>query len=421
MSFKHPVRTLLHACVVAGLAMGMAHASESQPASSGTSANAIPVMASSSCWDMRPSDVLGALKQCAHKSMPFMLLAVRNGSDGNLYAATSYADTPCEVGADCVPLTEVLRLQPAPHLLLQVAPSALDDVQALVHNASAEARVLVQPVLQRPEGNSSPVTVRSGLRYWHQQVTQPRPMMIHILEIDLDTPGLTFVVTPGTPKDGNEFVAEKTTAFAGREHLDAAINATYFRPFDGGHLLDKPYVPALGQGVQVDGVSMAHGHMDSDYTSPDPRSSGAVCIHARDVQIMASHCPRQTTDAVGAGPVLMLHGKVLPLESKRHDYYYNTEPRTAIALDKARRKMWWVVVDGRQPHYSEGMPLPELTTLLRQLGADSAINMDGGGSSTMVLRQDGKLQIANSPIHTGIPGRERPVGNHLGLRVDVSP
>lgn len=418
MSFNRK-RRLLHACVAMGLAMGMAHAGESQPAASSTSS--IPVVASSTCWEMQPDDVLGALKQCAHKHMPFMTLAVHKGSGGRLYAATTYADTPCQAGAACVLLDEALRLQPAPHLLLQVAPSALDDVQALIRNASAEARVLVQPMLQRPEGSSSPVTVRPGLRYWYQRTAQPRPMMIHILEIDLDTSGLAFVVTPGAPKDTNEFVAEKTTSFAEREHLDAAINATYFRPFDGGHLLDKAYVPALGQGVVVDGVSMAHGHLDSDYVSPDPRSNGAVCIHARVVQITTSHCPRQTTDAVGAGPVLMLRGKVLPLESKRHDYYYEMEPRTAIGLDKARRKMWWIVVDGRQPHYSEGMTLPELTALLQQLGADSAINMDGGGSSTMVLREDGKLQIANSPIHTGIPGRERPVGNHLGLRFDASP
>lgn len=421
MSFKLPVRTLLHACVATALVMSTTHASESQPTTSDASASVIPVVASSTCWDMRPNDVLGALQQCAHKKIPFMILSVRKGSDGNLYAATNYADTPCQASTDCVPLADALSVQPAPHLLLQVAPSLLDEVQALIHNASAEARVLVQPMLQRPEGNNSPITLQPGLRYWHQHIAQPRPMMVHVLEIDLDTPGLAFVVNSGTPKDGNEFVAEKTTAFVEREHLDAAINATYFRPFDGGHLLDKAYVPALGQGVVVDGVSMAHGHLDSDYASPDPRSNGAVCIHARDVQITTSHCPRQTTDAVGAGPVLMIHGKVLPLESKRHDYYYDTEPRTAIALDKARRKMWWIVVDGRQPHYSEGMTLPELTELMRQLGADSAINMDGGGSSTMVLRQQGKLEIANSPIHTGIPGRERPVGNHLGLRIGVSP
>jgi hypothetical protein len=416
MFFKRSVSSLLHACLAAGLATSTVHAGDA-PAS----ISAIPVVASSTCWDMQPNDVLGALQQCAHKHMPFMMLAVRQGADGRLYAAPEYADAPCAPGAACVPLSDVLHVQPAPHLLLQVAPAALDDLQAAIHDAAAETRVLVQPMLQRPTGDSAPVTVHAGLRYWHRQLAQPRPLMVHILEIDLDTPGLSFVVTQGTPKDGNEFVAEKTTHFAEREQLDAALNATYFRPFDGGHLLDKAYVPALGQGVVVDGISMAHGHLDSDYASPDPRSNGALCMHGHDVSITAAHCSKQTTEAVGAGPVLMLHGKLLPLENRRHDYYVTPEPRTAIALDKARKKMWWVVVDGRQPNYSEGMTLSELTALLQQLGAYSAINMDGGGSSTMVLRRDGKIGIANSPIHTGIPGRERPVGNHLGIRMAASP
>ncbi|GGA45341.1 phosphodiester glycosidase family protein [Dyella nitratireducens] len=421
MFCKRPLSALLHACLATGLAAGIVHAGDSLPASSSSSATAIPVVASSTCWDMQPGDVLAALRQCTHKHMPFMTLAVRQGADGQLYAATDYATDACQPSAACVPLSEALHLQPAPHLLLQAAPSTLDDLQAAIRDAAADTRVLVQPMLQRPTGNSSPITIRSGLRYWHQQATQPRPMMIHILEISLDTRGLAFVVTPGTPKDGNEFVVEKTTHFAAREQLDAAINATYFRPFDGGHLLDKPYVPALGQGVVVDGISMAHGHVDSDYTSPDTRSNGSLCMHGHDAYITTARCSTQTTEAVGAGPVLMLHGKPLPLENKRHDYYATPEPRTAIALDKARKKMWWVVVDGRQSNYSEGMTLSELTSLLQQLGADSAINMDGGGSSTMVLRQDGKFAIANSPIHTGIPGRERPVGNHLGIRIDVLP
>ena len=55
------VRTLLQACMGAALSMGVAHAGESQPAASSTSA--IPVVASSTCWDMQPGDVLGGVKQ----------------------------------------------------------------------------------------------------------------------------------------------------------------------------------------------------------------------------------------------------------------------------------------------------------------------------------------------------------------------
>jgi hypothetical protein len=49
-------------------------------------------------------------------------------------------------------------------------------------------------------------------------------------------------------------------------------------------------------------------------------------------------------------------------------------------------------------------------------GAMNAMNLDGGGSSTLVLRNAlGIVEVVNSPIQTGIPGRERPVRNHLGV------
>ncbi|MBT2119804.1 phosphodiester glycosidase family protein [Dyella sp. LX-66] len=406
-------RAFLAACLVAAAAQ----ADDAAPPATAV----IPVIADATCWNAQPHDVLAAIRQCARKGLQSMLLPVRRGQDGALHAASSYASTACQPGADCVPLADALALKPAPALLLQTSPALLDDVQAAVLQADAASRVQVQPMLERPIGDAAPDTIAPGLSYWHAARTAPRPMMIHVLEIDLATPGLSFVVTPGVPTSGSEFVAEKTSSFARREHLTAAINATYFLPFDGGHLLDKPYVPAAGQPVTVDGVSIAHGHLDSGYASGDPRSNGSLCIQGHRVSVALGACPSGTTEAVGAGPVLMLGGKTLPLEPKRREYYLDTEPRSAIGLDKARRRMWWVVVDGRQAGYSEGITLPELTALLRELGADAAMNLDGGGSATMVLRRDGEPAVVNSPIHTGIPGRERPVGNHLGLRIDAAP
>jgi exopolysaccharide biosynthesis protein len=52
------------------------------------------------------------------------------------------------------------------------------------------------------------------------------------------------------------------------------------------------------------------------------------------------------------------------------------------------------------------------------VGARYAMNLDGGGSSTMVVAdKDGRARILNSPIDNLIPGRERPVADHLGIYV----
>jgi exopolysaccharide biosynthesis protein len=61
-----------------------------------------------------------------------------------------------------------------------------------------------------------------------------------------------------------------------------------------------------------------------------------------------------------------------------------------------------------------GASLPEMVTLFRELGAADAINMDGGGSATMaVVDKSGTPKLLSSPIHTNVPGRERPVANHI--------
>ena len=82
-------------------------------------------------------------------------------------------------------------------------------------------------------------------------------------------------------------------------------------------------------------------------------------------------------------------------------------PRTAIAVT-SDRKVLLVTVDGRQPGYSVGMTLVELTDLFSRLGAREAINVDGGGSTTMVVNG----RFVNRPSDaTG----ERPVANALGV------
>ena len=425
MSSKPPRRLarlagIVAANLLASATTGFAHAGQAPGFA------ALSVIATAGCWDTWPDDVLGAVRECAHKGVQVMTMAVRPGPDGQPRAATRYEATACTPSANCVSLDDLLDEMPSPKLLLQVSPTLLDAVQADVGRHGAADRVMIEPMLDRPSGNEASAMVAPGLHYSRRRLLSPRPMMVHILQVDLDTPGLRFVVSPGHPGHDaagkpTEFVARKTTDFVREEKLAAAINATYFLPFDGGHLLDKPYIAVVDQAVTVDGVSMANGRTDSDYRSNDPRSDGSLCIRGHHLTITLKRCPAGTTDAVGAGPVLMLDGRQQKLGGPRLAYFTGNEPRTAIGIDKAGRHLWLVVVDGRQANYSDGMPLSELTAMLRGLGADSAMNMDGGGSSTMVLRRDGQPRIVNSPIHTGIPGRERPVGNQLGISVANSP
>ena len=61
------------------------------------------------------------------------------------------------------------------------------------------------------------------------------------------------------------------------------------------------------------------------------------------------------------------------------------------------------------------MTLSELAGIAVELEADRALNLDGGGSSTLVIADSKGTKVLNSPIHTRVPTRQRPVANHLGV------
>jgi exopolysaccharide biosynthesis protein len=69
------------------------------------------------------------------------------------------------------------------------------------------------------------------------------------------------------------------------------------------------------------------------------------------------------------------------------------EPRTAIGISENGRYLILVVVDGRQPFYSDGATFVELAELLIKFDVYYGMNLDGGGSSTMVIEEDGQPVI----------------------------
>jgi len=71
-------------------------------------------------------------------------------------------------------------------------------------------------------------------------------------------------------------------------------------------------------------------------------------------------------------------------------------PRSAVGVSRDGRTLWLVAVGGRSTT-SVGMTLPELGALLRELGAWDAMNLDGGGSTALVLRGRGVVSAPSDP------------------------
>jgi exopolysaccharide biosynthesis protein len=109
-------------------------------------------------------------------------------------------------------------------------------------------------------------------------------------------------------------------------------------------------------------------------------------------------------DVLGGTPVLIQGGVQQIQDLYCGDSFCDRQPRTAVGVTGDGR-MLLVVVDGRQPGYSVGMTLKELADLMQSLGAQNAINLDGGGSSTMWVNG----VLANRPSD----GFQRGVGSAL--------
>ena len=117
---------------------------------------------------------------------------------------------------------------------------------------------------------------------------------------------------------------------------------------------------------------------------------------------------KQAASIIGGGPQLIKDGRVEitnAAEKILPSFVSDGHPRTAIAKLKSGQILL-VTVDGRQPGESIGMSLTMLASLLLEFDATDAINLDGGGSTTMVIRD----KIVNKPSDaTG----ERPVSDAI--------
>jgi exopolysaccharide biosynthesis protein len=114
-------------------------------------------------------------------------------------------------------------------------------------------------------------------------------------------------------------------------------------------------------------------------------------------------------EAVGSGSVLLRAGRDLATCEGSADV---SRPRTMIAWDAARSRIWLLTVDGRgweAPVSRYGLTYRQITEAARALGASEAVMVDGGGSTTMALRgSDGVVRRVDAPANA--PQREIPDG-----------
>ena len=128
--------------------------------------------------------------------------------------------------------------------------------------------------------------------------------------------------------------------------------------------------------------------------------------------------PFHPREAVGGFPVLARDSQeVRGLDSAGSATFAPVRhPRTIVGVATGGRRLLLITIDGRQPGYSAGATLREAARIALELGATEAINLDGGGSTTMVVRRDAaagpRFEVVNRPSDAQ---GERAVGNAVGI------
>ncbi len=248
----------------------------------------------------------------------------------------------------------------------------------------------------------------SGVDYARILLTTPRRMVAHILTIDLRTKGLQFLVTPPDRTNAAPLCSRTTSRFLVERKLQVAVNADGFSYLNPATYNPLEYCRNGGDPVRPNGFSASR----SKVYSKGSRFQPVVFIKANNT--ISFEPTGKIYNAFSADRKIVEKGK--PVAGLASDV---PEPRTALGLSRNGRSMILVVVDGRQPDYSSGAALTDLANLLIGRGAYTAVNMDGGGSSTMVVEgENGQPRVLNSPIDNNVAGRERAVANHLGIYIN---
>lgn len=218
----------------------------------------------------------------------------------------------------------------------------------------------------------------------HKYVSIPRlyqvPQSISLIEID-----------PGAGLKVGVTVSDKmreTSKMASEQGAIAAINGSYFDMKRGNSVcflkVDRQVVDTttLGEFAR--------------------RVTGAVSIRKGKMKIISwnRQIEKQYKGKKGivlaSGPLMLKDGRYCDWSLCEKDFIRTKHPRSAVALTKDG-KILFITVDGRFPKHAGGVSIPELAHLIRILGGKDAINLDGGGSTTLWLSGAPDNGIVNYP------------------------
>jgi Phosphodiester glycosidase len=284
----------------------------------------------------------------------------------------------------------------------------------------------------------------AGITYVDRTETSPRPVHMHIVQIDLAAPGLRFKLSP--PAGGREVVRQTTLDYLTQEGAQVAINAHYFLPF-----------PSADREVWLVGIAASEGRVYSAFEAPAQsfalvrdapglnidRENHAAIVHRRLRRGVGGQGADDGTEVLepvtlwttvsGSAQIVTDGVKTVPTYkdaqhlgalldpggpgtfSNERSWYEVATARTAIGLSRDGRTLTLFTVDVRGG--SEGMRVGEVAdVLMADYGVWNALNLDGGGSTSMALEDP--VTHVRSMVNVS-SDRDNPGGRSVGSSLVV--
>ena len=246
------------------------------------------------------------------------------------------------------------------------------------------------------------------------------PQEVFAAFIDLTDPNVKVRVERGGEDPDGEGEWQTTlmppTKVADREGFDVVVNGDFYAAFKAtdaeGEAALKQFTG--GRPAKVTGPAVT----DGEKWGPAEKKRAAFMIDGRGKPVIAElkDPPSDAQQVVAGSDILVQNGQdVAPPPGKAQSFSRGPHPRTAVGIRDDGRTLVLVVVDGRKKGVAVGMSLKETAEVMLKYGCTDAVNLDGGGSSMIAIRnpKTGKMEIKNNPSDS----RERPVANVLGVSV----
>src|SRR5229473_4120056 len=236
----------------------------------------------------------------------------------------------------------------------------------------------------------------------------PQLQAVNALRVDLTDPDLQMFSDPPCTNCpfGYETLGLTTSGFLKAYGVQAAVDANFYSPCCSA----TPGTP-----MDVIGLSISKGRVVSAQEGPLDSSNVMFTTNKQVIMIATNWPPAMTNGiytAVSGHYALVTNGvNVGYLYLGLPDTIHQVQPRTAVGVSQNGRYLYLITIDGRQDPYSDGALDPETADWLIRFGSYNAINLDGGGSTTMVM-----ADCHGNPIRLNIPsdvvarGQERVLG-----------